>query len=304
MTEPILFSLPISLLFLYFIIYSFLGWAMETTYCSIGARHFVARGFLYGPICPIYGVGVVMMICWFAPLTGNPFLFYVVSTVVMSAWEYFVGWFLEATTHIKYWDYSNFRFNLHGRICLWVCLVWGALSYVVIFWVHPFISTLVLAIPLTARYIAAGVLSVLLTVDIVLTIRQLALITKLMAGLDEVNRELRRQLSQSREELSDRLDSLQDAFAEKLDTAKDSLTDRMDALFSSLPEETREQAYALQRRYRELLEKAERQSRRLRHAYRDMSSRTWGRTLESVKHRGQALRERVRRAAGKRADDE
>ena len=63
MTEPILFSLPISLLFLYFIIYSFLGWAMETTYCSIGARHFVARGFLYGPICPIYGVGVVMMIC-------------------------------------------------------------------------------------------------------------------------------------------------------------------------------------------------------------------------------------------------
>ena len=304
MTEPILFSLPISLLFLYFIIYSFLGWAMETTYCSIGARHFVARGFLYGPICPIYGVGVVMMICWFAPLTGNPFLFYVVSTVVMSAWEYFVGLFLEATTHIKYWDYSNFRFNLHGRICLWVCLVWGALSYVVIFWVHPFISTLVLAIPLTARYIAAGVLSVLLTVDIALTIRQLALITKLMAGLDEVNRELRRQLSQSREELSDRLDSLQDAFAEKLDTAKDSLTDRMDALLSSLPEETREQAYALQRRYRELLEKAERQSRRLRHAYRDMSSRTWGRTLESVKHRGQALREMVRRAAGKRADDE
>ena len=102
MTEPILFGFPITLLFLYFMVYSFLGWIMETTYCSIGERRFVARGFLYGPICPIYGVGVLMMICWFAPFTGNPILFYAIAVICMSAWEYLVGWFLETTTHTKY----------------------------------------------------------------------------------------------------------------------------------------------------------------------------------------------------------
>ena len=128
MTEPILFGFPITLLFLYFMVYSFLGWIMETTYCSIGERRFVARGFLYGPICPIYGVGVLMMICWFAPFTGNPILFYAIAVICMSAWEYLVGWFLETTTHIKYWDYSMHKLNLHGRICLWVSLTWGVLA--------------------------------------------------------------------------------------------------------------------------------------------------------------------------------
>ena len=100
MTEPSFFGIPLSFLFLYFIVYSFLGWVMETTYCSILKKRFVVRGFLYGPICPIYGVGVLMMICWVTTMVGHPFLFYVTATAVMSAWEYFVGWFLETTTHI------------------------------------------------------------------------------------------------------------------------------------------------------------------------------------------------------------
>jgi len=112
-----------------FFVYAFLGWCMETVYCSILERKLVPRGFLLGPICPIYGVGVLMMICWFAPFMGNPLLFYVVATVCMSAWEYFVGWVLEVTTHIKYWDYSMYRFNLKGRICLWVCLPKKASAY-------------------------------------------------------------------------------------------------------------------------------------------------------------------------------
>ena len=65
MNEPLFFGVPISLAFLYFIIYSVLGWCMETIYCSVAERRLVPRGFLYGPLCPIYGVGVLMMICWF-----------------------------------------------------------------------------------------------------------------------------------------------------------------------------------------------------------------------------------------------
>ena len=119
MPELMLLGYPLSTLFLYFCFYSCAGWCMETVYCSILEKRFVPRGFLHGPLCPIYGVGVLLMILFFAPLKGNLALFYIVSTVVMSAWEYFVGWFLEVTTHIKYWDYSMYRFNLKGRICLW-----------------------------------------------------------------------------------------------------------------------------------------------------------------------------------------
>ena len=105
-------------LFLYFLFYSFLGWLMETCYCSLHERRLVPRGFLYGPICPIYGCGVLLMILFFTPLKGNLLLFYVVAVIVMTSWEYFVAWLLEVTTHVKYWDYSNSRFNLKGRVCL------------------------------------------------------------------------------------------------------------------------------------------------------------------------------------------
>ena len=134
-------------LFLYFLFYSFLGWLMETCYCSLHERRLVPRGFLYGPICPIYGCGVLLMILFFTPLKGNLLLFYVVAVIVMTSWEYFVAWLLEVTTHVKYWDYSNSRFNLKGRVCLWVALVWGVLSYVVIFWIHPAVERLYLRIP-------------------------------------------------------------------------------------------------------------------------------------------------------------
>lgn len=190
MPDPVLLGYPLSLLILYFIFYSILGWIMETVYCSIPARRFVPRGFLHGPLCPIYGVGVLLMILFFEPLKGNLFVFYIVSTITMSAWEYFVGWFLEATTHVKYWDYSNFRFNLKGRICLWVCLTWGVLSYVTIFWLHPPVAKLFEKIPPLARQTTALALAVLVLTDAVFTIRELALVSKAMKRLQALNGKL------------------------------------------------------------------------------------------------------------------
>ena len=84
MTEPIFLGYPISTLFLYFIFYSFCGWVWETCYCSLKERHYVPRGFLYGPICPIYGVGVLLMILFFAPLQENLLVFYFVAVSIMT----------------------------------------------------------------------------------------------------------------------------------------------------------------------------------------------------------------------------
>lgn len=230
---------PITELFLYFIFYSFLGWLMETCYCSICERRLVPRGFLYGPICPIYGLGVLLMILFFTPLKSCLPLFYIIAVVVMSSWEYFVAWLLETTTHVKYWDYSHFRFNIKGRICLWVALVWGVLSYIVIFWIHPPVSELYHRIPVFLVYVLFGVLLVVLITDAVLTIRHLALISKLVVSVTAAGEELQLQLSLGKAELEDKLG---------------------------------EQSAALRQRYSEQVAQLERYSRRFRSHYSNMKA--------------------------------
>ena len=308
MSEPAVFGFPISLLFLYFIIYSFLGWLLETVYCSVRERRFVARGFLYGPICPIYGVGVLMMLCWFAPFTGQPLLFYVVATVCMSAWEYLVGWLLETTTHIKYWDYSAHRFNLHGRICLSISLTWGVLAYLVIFWIHPVVAGLVERLPVFTLHVVDVVLLVLLAADAAATIRELALLTAMLRKLTQMGEELQVQLALSRAELSDRLDEARDVLSDKLDGAKESISDKLDEAKESISgrigsalDGREADLAALRRRYSVLLRKAERQTRHLRYVYRSMSSSTLSTALSQLSEAGRrAMSERARKRAARR----
>lgn len=322
MSEPVVFGFPISLLFLYFVIYAFLGWILETVYCSVRERRFVARGFLYGPVCPIYGVGVLMMLCWFAPFTGQPLLFYVIATVCMSAWEYLVAWILETTTHIKYWDYSDRKFNLHGRICLSISLTWGVLAYLVIFWIHPVVAGLVERLSTFTICVADVVLLVLLVSDAAATIRELALLTAMLRKLTQMGEELQVQLALSRAELSDRLDEAREFLSDRLDDAKESISDRLDDARESISDKlddakesisdrldvakesisgrlndareslsdridsaldgTETNLAELGRRYADLLRKAERQTRHLRYVYRGMSSSTLSTALSQL----------------------
>lgn len=274
MAEPMIGGIPITMLFLYFIAYSFLGWCVETTYCCICERRWVARGFLYGPICPIYGVGVLLMILFFAPLADNLVVFYVTATVVMSAWEYLVGWFLEATTHIKYWDYSDKPFNLKGRICLQISLCWGVLSYITIFLIHPHVVSLFARIPIWLRYSLAGSVVTLLLVDTVTTIRHLALTASLMTKLEAAGQELKLQSSLARAEVSEKLEGIGDRLE---DAVRDS-----------------ERVAALRAKYDNLLNLTEKQSRRFRNRYSRMSSPQFPQRLNEVSLRGAELREKLR----------
>ena len=209
------FGYPIYDLFLYFIIYSFLGWVLETCYCSACEHRLVPRGFLYGPICPIYGVGVLLMILFFTPLKRDLVLFYAVAVAAMSCWEYFVSWLLETTTHVKYWDYSNFRFNLKGRVCLWVALVWGVLSYIVIFYIHPPIEARFDLIPPVLKYALCGVLLAILLTDAAFTIQRLALVSRLVVGIAALGEELQVQLTLKKAELTDQLEPKAEAVRQK-----------------------------------------------------------------------------------------
>ncbi len=259
MPEPVLGGIPVTLLFLYFITYAFLGWCVETTYCCIIERRWVARGFLYGPICPIYGVGVLLMILFFAPLADHLVVFYLTATVVMSAWEYLVGWFLETTTHMKYWDYSHKPFNLKGRICLQISLCWGVLSYVTIFLIHPRVAALYAHIAPWVRYCMAGSAATLVAVDTVTTIRQLALTAKLMARLEAAGEQLKARTASVKADLGSKL-------------------------------EDSEPLAALRSRYDQLLAEAEQHSRRFRNRYHLTSDR-FPQPLREVADRGALLRQ-------------
>ncbi len=225
---------PLPHLFLYFVLYSFLGWVMETCYCSIVERRLVARGFLYGPVCPIYGGGVVLMVLFFTPLKQNLALFYGVAVVVMTSWEYLVGWVLEVTTHVKYWDYSQFRFNLKGRVCLWVALIWGVLSYIVIFFIHPPVQALVAGLPVWLEFMLCGAFLALLSVDAAFTVRNLVLMAMHVESVTQLGQELQLQLALGKAELGGRLE---------------------------------DGAAALRQRYSDQVAQLERVSRRFRHIY-------------------------------------
>lgn len=285
MPEPLLFGQPLSLLFLYFICYSFLGWAMETTYCSVLQKRFVVRGFLYGPICPIYGVGALMMVLFFKPLTGNLVLFYLVSTVSMSAWEYFVGWFLETTTHMKYWDYSNHRFNLHGRISLFVCLWWGLLSYLTIFHIHPWVAGLFDGLAPFPRQIIALVLFAVLIADAAATIRHLALAARVMKKLDQAADELALQAALARAEMRDKLADARSELESAIAEARAGQSERLARVQAEQPK--------LWARYEQLQELSERYTRHFRNAYRNLSSARYARSLRNLKLDAPTIRQRA-----------
>ena len=108
-----------------FLIYAFLGWCTEVAFAAVTRGKFVNRGMANGPICPIYGFGVLAVLFCLQPFRGNFFLLFLGSVVVTSLLELVTGWALEKFFHDKWWDYSNEPFNIKGYICLRFSILWG-----------------------------------------------------------------------------------------------------------------------------------------------------------------------------------
>ncbi len=130
----------INYLLLYFLIYAFLGWLLETFYAITTLGHFVKRGFLYGPLCPIYGWGAIILISGLQKYKSNSLKLFFLSSIVFSIFEYIVGYGLDALFCAKWWDYSNDFMNLNGRISLFFSFSWGIIALIFINMLHPFIE--------------------------------------------------------------------------------------------------------------------------------------------------------------------
>ena len=113
---------------MFFYIYCFLGWCFESTYVSIQHKKWINRGFMRGPFLPLYGSGAVIMLFVTIPVRDNVFLTFLFGAVGATILEYFTGAAMEALFKVRYWDYSNNRFNLNGHICLGTTIAWGFLT--------------------------------------------------------------------------------------------------------------------------------------------------------------------------------
>lgn len=128
----------IKIYFLLFLIYSFLGWAMEVTLKSIESKRFVNRGFLIGPCCSIYGWGGILITLLLSRYINNPVLLFFMAILVCGVLEYLTSFFMEKIFHLRWWDYSQRKFNINGRVCLNTIIPFGILGMLIIYVTNPF----------------------------------------------------------------------------------------------------------------------------------------------------------------------
>jgi uncharacterized membrane protein len=163
-------------LILGFIFYSFLGWMIETVFKSIRDRRIINSGFLAGPFCPLYGFAALLIIQsgpavqhLFPRLSpfGRLAAEILTAIVLVSALEYAAGALLEKLFHGRWWDYSDERFNIKGRVCVKYSIFWGALAYGLLTFVHPLYLHGADLLPVGARYLLTGIIVVWLGYDLV-----------------------------------------------------------------------------------------------------------------------------------------
>ena len=160
-------------LFLWFLFYSCCGWVYESILVSVQQRRPVNRGFLNGPLCPIYGTGAVLAVLLLSDVRGTALVF-LFSAAGASVLEYVTSWAMERLFHARWWDYSNFRFNLHGRICLLGAVVFGCGGVFIIEVAQPWVERWTAMLPLAAAHWLCAAFALLLAVDTVVTVAGVA----------------------------------------------------------------------------------------------------------------------------------
>ena len=210
-------------LLMLFLIYSFLGWCVEVSFVAVTTGRVVNRGFLNGPVCPIYGVGMLGALLLLEPVSGNLVLLFFLGMLLCTLVELIGGWILEKAFHTRWWDYTDKPFNLGGYICLGFSIMWGFAVTFAVRLIHPLIFSLVCWLPHLLGWILIGVLYALFLIDFVLTLITVVGIRKQLGELDRVGQALHT----VGDTISDRLGNSALAADAKLESAKIAGQERM-----------------------------------------------------------------------------
>ncbi len=244
---------------LLFFIYAFLGWCTEVAFAACKNGKFVNRGFLNGPVCPIYGFGMVGVAVLLNPLKDNLLLMYLGSAVLTTVIEYITGLLLERIFHAKWWDYSNMPLNIGGYVCLLFSLIWGAMCVAIVRYVHPLIACVVEHLPNPLIIVLDGVFFATIAVDLVATLAAIRKLTSRMKALEYMAGEIHNlsdslglHISEHTLEAKAHMEAKEEAFKadvaqrrERFESAKEEMSERVNAKreqFESAKEEFSERA--------------------------------------------------------------
>jgi uncharacterized membrane protein len=177
---------------LFFFFYCFCGWVWESCYVSVLQKRWVNRGFLHGPLLPIYGSGAIIILLSTLNVQNSLPLIFLFGMISSTALEYFTGAAMEGLFHVRYWDYTGQRCNLKGYICLSSTVAWGFCSLLLVKFLHPPVAALLTAIPGAVAEPLAFALTCGATADAVVSFRAACDLREMLEKLTEENEDLRR----------------------------------------------------------------------------------------------------------------
>lgn len=216
---------------LYFFFYSAVGWLFESTYCSIGERKLINRGFLTGPMCPIYGTGaLVMAVLLYNPFRDKPLLVFFLGMVFCDIVEYITSFLMEKLFNARWWDYKDELFNIKGRICFKHTLYWGIAATFFVKTVHPIVIKLFDKIPYNYIVPVTCVVLAVFVVDVIFAVIKAVGLIKLKNKLDELKELITMNASEAKQQLGDTYLTVKAAVESKYDTLLYTISDKADEL--------------------------------------------------------------------------
>lgn len=189
MTIEILYKIII-----WFMVYSIIGWMYETLICSVSAKKFLNRGFLNGPYCPIYGFGAIFDILILGKIK-NIFLLFIRGVIITCSLEYLTSYIMEKLFHARWWDYSDRKFNINGRVCLLGAIVFGIFSVILIKIIHPTIMYFTDMLPKGKLYFATALFTGIFIFDIIVTISGFSNFNKKLVSFSKTIEEKKTELT-------------------------------------------------------------------------------------------------------------
>lgn len=246
-----------------FYFYCFGGWCFESTYVSIKERKLTNRGFMRGPFLPIYGSGAVMMLVVSIPFQGMALPWRVVFTylagcVGATVLEYITGVVMEALFKVRYWDYSNQKFNFQGHICLSSSLVWGLITIAMTEFIHSFVDRIVTAIPGQALTVVTLLLTGGIFADFALSFRAAVDLHSVLVRMKQAKEELvgiQKRLDVILASASESMGNYREGFSRSMSDLKKGIEGRLESLKNMVTrpgehlEGTREELVELRTRY-------------------------------------------------------
>lgn len=179
--------------FLLFIIYSFSGWLLEVIIVSIASKKLSDRGFLIGPICPIYGLSSLCMTILLNRYKNDYIVLFFMSVIICSIIEYITSYIMEKIFKTRWWDYSHKVFNLNGRICLINSLLFGLLGLIVIIYLNPFFLNIINKLPNMLFYLISTTIIIILIVD---TFISFNIICKVKVAADNIRKDCTEEINE------------------------------------------------------------------------------------------------------------